>query len=434
MAKVDKEEQRMNEFEMNWSINLTIPENVPMPTVVHSALDEAAYTALHNWADGEAIYAVDKENGAEYPCQLSRSSMSSTQAGVVEEPALYVLLKERHINGDSELYLIKRPTSKTTPIDRKHNPWESIPGVYLDNQEDNARVIFSIEGQLFTRYMYSRDVAKPYLYPLIGPHGKSLIQDGPDDHLHHHGIWWGHDDVNGHKLYHEFRGEGRQVHRQFLTLESGPVFGHLTALIDWQDADGNNLLQEIRSIRVYNLPQESRYLDVATQLHAVNGDVTFGETKEGGFPFIRVNEQICVHHTGQLTAANGAIGEANIFGAVTEWVDYSGKLFLRINSQGSESTKEYIEAGIAVFSAPDNETFASQWFVRDYGPFTPANFHFCGGKVLTHGHSLTMKHRLYIHKGNVLDGNVAERYQEYAELQHVKMFLAKMSRSRLAKN
>lgn len=403
----------MNDVETNRWISLSIPENAPMPAVIRSELDEEAFAALEGWAGKDHLYAVDEANGVEYSCQLSRSGMSATPTGIVPEPALYVLLQERPAGGTSTLRLSKRARPEAEPIDRRYNPWAYIPGVCLDLQEDNARVVISIEGHLFTRYMFSRDVAKPYLYPLIGPHGKTLIQDSPDDHLHHHGIWWGHDDVNGHKLYHEFRGEGRQLHRRFMTLESGPVFGHLTALIDWQDENGNLLLQETRSIRVYNLPRDSRYLDIATQLHATNGDVIFGDTKEGGFPFIRVNEQINVHHTGRLTAANGAVGEANIFGAVTEWVDYSGKLFLRMNPADVEGAKVYAEAGIAVFSAPDNETFARQWFVRDYGPFTPANFHFNGGYVLREGDAVGMRHRLYVHAGDVVSGSVRERYAEY---------------------
>ncbi|GAA4846960.1 hypothetical protein GCM10023310_26290 [Paenibacillus vulneris] len=403
----------MNNLEKNRWISLTIREDAPIPAVVRAELDEAVFITLSDWAGDDHLFAIDEASGAEYPCQLSRAGMASTPTGAVPEPALYILLRERPAGGDSSLLLVKRARKEAVPVDRRQNPWADIPGVFLDIQEENARVIFSIEGHLVTRYMYSRDVAKPYLYPLVGPHGKSLIQDGPDDHLHHHGIWWGHDDVNGHKLYHEFRGEGRQVHRKFLTLESGPVFGHLTALIDWQDENGNLLLQETRSIRVYNLPRESRYLDLATQLHAINGDVTFGSTKEGGFPFIRVNEQINAHHTGRLTAANGAVGEANIFGTVTEWVDYSGKLFLRMNPADGKDAKEFAEAGIAVFSAPDNETFAKQWFVRDYGPFTPANFHFNGGYDLRSGGTVGMRHRLYVHAGDVESGAVGERYAEY---------------------
>ncbi|WP_407946466.1 hypothetical protein [Paenibacillus alkaliterrae] len=107
-------------------------------------------------------------------------------------------------------------------------------------------------------------------------------------------MWWVHDDVNGHKAYHEFRREGRQTHRRFLALISGPVFGQITALIDW--------------------------------------------------------------------------------------VDYSGKL-VNVKWEDGVPSKSMIDVGIAMFTHPDNERFATQWFVRDSGAFTSANFHFNGERL-----------------------------------------------------
>ncbi|GGG11163.1 PmoA family protein [Paenibacillus abyssi] len=396
-----------------YKIKLSVGRDTLLPAVVKIGLDEEAFIKLEGWAGRSDIDAVHEPAGVRLACQLGKDAMSASPEGTKREYALYVLLQEMALPFEAELSLVLKPREELAPADRRHNPWSELPGVYLDHQEDNARVVVSIEGKLFTRYLYSGHVGKPYYYPLIGPHGKTLIQDAPDDHLHHHGLWWGHDDVNGHKLYHEFRGEGRQVHRKFLTMTGGPVFGQLTALIDWQDEHGELLLQETRSVRIYNLPPESRYMDLATELYALNGEVRFGDTKEGGFPFIRVNEQINGHHRGVITAASGKSGESEIFGTVTEWVDYSGELFFGMKREDGEAVKEYIQAGIAAFAHPANETFASQWFVRDYGPFTPANFHFCGGKVLPNDASIAMKHRLFIHEGDVIGGRVKERYLEY---------------------
>ena len=408
------------------TLKLSIPSTLTdaqLPTIVRVELDERTYRKLETWAADADLYAIEENGGVEIACQLNQVANTATPHGMDEEYALYMLWKESTLPQDSVVTLRRKPRSQAAPIDRRYNPWGELPGVYLDHQAENARVVVSIEGKLFTRYLYSSDVGKPYYYPLIGPNGKTLIQDAPDDHLHHHGLWWGHDDVNGHKLYHEFRGEGRQLHRKFLAMLGGPVFGQLTTLIDWVDERGGLLLQETRTVRIYNLPPESRYIDLTTQLYATAGDVRFGDTKEGGFPFVRVNEQINGHHTGVITAANGKVGEAEIFGTVTEWVDYSGKLLQSIHWEDGAKTQKYVEAGIALFSHPTNETYASQWFVRDYGPFTPANFHFSGGKVLPQGDSITMKHRLFIHQGDAVGGQVAERYREYAEPLQVKVQL-----------
>jgi len=400
-----------------FKVKLSRDVHQPLPAVTKLDLSETAYQELVEWAGDEAIFLQDERSGLEIACQLNHQSMLATPEGTQTEHALYMLITEWPADSTGStltLSLIKKQKQISIPEDRKYNPWRNTYGVFLDHQEESARVIVCIEGALATRYMYSSHVAKPYYYPLIGPSGYTLIQDAPDDHLHHHGMWWGHDDVNGHKAYHEFRREGRQTHRDFLALISGPVFGQITALIDWVDEDGNLLLKETRSVRFYNTPRESRYLDLHTTLHAVNGDVIFGDTKEGGFPFIRVNEQINGFHTGLLTASNGNMKEAHIFGTFSDWVDYSGQL---VNVQWNDGvpTRSMLDAGIAMFTHPDNESFAKQWFVRDSGAFTSANFHFSGGKTLPSGESLTIRQRVYVHKGDVDGGQVKERYQQYIE-------------------
>ncbi|MEX1031128.1 MAG: DUF6807 family protein [Paenibacillaceae bacterium] len=68
-----------------------------------------------------------------------------------------------------------------------------------------------------------------------------------------------------------------------------------------------------------------------------------------------------------------------------------------------------------MFTHPDNESYATQWFVRDSGAFTSANFHFGGGKTLTAGDSLTIQQRVFVHAGDVINGQVKEQYEQYIE-------------------
>jgi hypothetical protein len=402
---------------MHLKVKINREGHIVLPSVTKVELEESTFQLLEQWAGDEEIYLKEEASGLEMVCQLNHQSMLATPAGTTTEHALYMLIKEwpsDSLASTLTCSFIKKAKRVSEPEDRKYNPWRNTYGVFLDHQEENARVIVSIEGALATRYMYSSHVAKPYYYPLIGPKGQSLIQDAPDDHLHHHGLWWGHDDVNGHKAYHEFRREGRQTHRDFLALISGPVFGQITALIDWVDENGSLLLQETRSVRFYNTPGEARYIDLHTTLHATHGEVIFGDTKEGGFPFIRVNEQINGFHTGLITSANGNTTEAHIFGTFAEWVDYSGKL-VHVKWEDGVPSKSMMEVGIAMFTHPANESFATQWFVRDSGAFTSANFHFGGGKTLAAGETLTIRQRIYVHEGDVTSGQVKEQYEQYIE-------------------
>ncbi|HHT92702.1 MAG TPA: hypothetical protein GXZ66_04260 [Clostridiaceae bacterium] len=392
-------------------VKIKVTPSTLQPTIFVLKMTEDEFNELNEWKQEDCdLYLVDESTKKELHCQISDASLEATPDGNLRDYCMYILVNNLESEEDTTytFSINKRKKEEVVlPNGHSYNPWGKTKGVFLENQLDNKRVIVCINGALFTRYLYSEDLPKPYFYPLIGPAGKTLIHDQADDHLHHHGLWWGHDSVNGHQLYHEFRGEGRQRHVSFLSCFSGPVFGQITALIDWQANNGERLLRETRTMRIYNMPNDSRYVDLVCQLHATEGDVEFSDTKEGGFPFVRVNEEINGHHTGQILSSNNDVGESNVFGKEADWVDYTGKI-----KRGSN----YVTTGLSVFVHPTSDDYPAKWFVRDYGPFTSSNFHFCGGHTIKRGDKYTFKQRLYIHKNSPEEAFVNRRYEEYKEV------------------
>ncbi|WP_274650149.1 PmoA family protein [Paenibacillus humicola] len=377
------------------------------PTVLEIPLTENEYSGLLQLqGTGGTLAAAGEGTGAVLACQLSAADLHGTpRDGLARKYSLFVFLQDVPVSGDEHAFIVGR-----------HEAFDAADpkaGVEMVHQPENARVLIRIGGKLFTRYLYSKDLMKPYFYPMIGPREKTLVQDGPDDHLHHHGMWWGHDQVNGHPVYHEFADEGRQVHSRFLHLKGGPVFGQLSVCIDWLTSRGERLLQEVRTMRIFNLPPEQRYVDVHSELIAPESAVEFGPTKEGGFPFIRVNEQLSAFFTGTITASSGKRGEGAIFGTEADWVDYSGKI-VDVSWPDGKPHRQLIDAGIAMMVHPDFRAFSTKWFVRDSGAFTPSNFHFWGGHTLPAGERLGFRQRIYLHLGDVTESRVKERYQEYA--------------------
>ena len=101
------------------------------------------------------------------------------------------------------------------------------------------------------------------------------------------------------------------------------------------------------------------------------------------------------------------MGESNVFGKEADWVDYTGKI-----KRGSN----YVTTGLSVFVHPTSDDYPAKWFVRDYGPFTSSNFHFCCGKTIKRGDKYTFKQRLYIQKNSTEEAFVNRRYEEYKEV------------------
>ena len=66
----------------------------------------------------------------------------------------------------------------------------------------------SIDGKPFTTFNHGSDANKPFLAPLRSASGKIVTRRFPmevvpgesRDHLHHRGLWFSYDDVNGVKF------------------------------------------------------------------------------------------------------------------------------------------------------------------------------------------------------------------------------------------
>lgn len=284
--------------------------------------------------------------------------------------------------------------------------------------EEGGRIEFRIGGELFTAYHFGEAHARPFLYPIIGPGGSGvtrnypMIEDVPcetTDHKHHRSMWVAHGEVNGSDNWSEQEGHAVQRHREFLEKTSGPVFGRLRAVNDWLDNQGRKVLEEERAITVYNLPAASRVIDLGVVFRATEGDVTFGDTKEGGVCSIRVATSMDGNKGGLITNSYGGVTEAENWGKRAQWCDYSGPVSGRT-------------VGIAIFDNPANFRHPTYWHVRNYGlmtanPFALAEYKgdpsWDGSHVVKSGDEFAFSYRVYIHDGDVVAGGVGERYHGY---------------------
>jgi hypothetical protein len=286
----------------------------------------------------------------------------------------------------------------------------------VEAEDVGEKIDFRVAGELFTSYHFDGKYARPFLYPIIGPGGKGVTRNYPmadvpgetTDHKHHRSVWVAHGDVNGVDNWSEEPGHGKTVHRTFTEKISGPVFGRISETSEWVDKDGNNVLDETRSITVYNLPDTGRLMDVKIVFHA-DKDVKFGDTKEGGILSVRVATSMDGDKGGLITNSFGGITEAETWGKRAQWCDYSGPVDGRM-------------VGITIFDNPRNFRHPTYWHVRDYGLMTANPFALSaykndpsadGSHTWKAGESFSFAYRLYIHDGDADTGRVAEQYHGY---------------------
>jgi len=282
--------------------------------------------------------------------------------------------------------------------------------------EDDERLDVRVGGALLTRYIYGADVPRPCLYPLIGPFGQGVTRAYPQeqvegdstDHIHHRSFYTAWGDVNGSDNWSEEEGSGRMVHRYFETAEGGPVLGRIVALNDWVDVHGNRLMQDRLEYVFYNVPPSFRLFDFSVTLYASEGDVRFGDTKEGGIASLRVASSMEAGRGGRIENAIGGVNEAETWGKRASWCDYSGTVGDHV-------------VGIAVFDHPANLRYPTYWHVRDYGLMTANPFGLSffvgegadGSYVLPSGRHLCFRYRVLIHAGGAREGNVGRKYLDW---------------------
>lgn len=301
----------------------------------------------------------------------------------------------------------------------------SNTGVQIVQLTNRLRV--DINGQLFTEY-YFKDVPRPFCYPVQGPGDLPLTRNWPmkdvpgeaKDHKHHRSLWFTHGSVNGLDFWSEDKDFGKIVHDGFITVASGPDMGVIKSKNKWVAKDGAVVCTDERTLRIYNRPASERLLDFQITIHASNGELTFGDTKEGSMAF-RLNETMRLapnkenvgKPTGHIVNSEG-VRDGATWGKRAKWCDYYGPV-------------EGKTVGIAIFDNPANPRYPTWWHVRDYGlfaanPFGQHDFEnlkdkkTAGNLVVPAGQSVTFRYRVYMHEGDDQQAGVAARYAEYLKV------------------
>jgi Methane oxygenase PmoA len=300
-------------------------------------------------------------------------------------------------------------------------------------------VEFFLGDELVTRY-HTKGYAKPIFWPINAPGGVPLTRDWPmisrpankklDDHTHQKSGWFCHGDVipegieikskirdvKGVDFWSEAKGHGEIICTSVGQPKIDPGHGSLTTVNEWRTAEGMKILDETRTIHLYDLGK-ARLLVVQIDMHASVCPITFGDTKEGAFG-IRIHESLGnPEKTGKGTIRNadGKIGEKECWGYTSAWCDYSGPIKDKV-------------VGLTLLDDPKNPHPAC-WHVRGYG-LMAANPFGRGGPIsgfpamkgrtdlvrLDKGAHLQLRYGMLLHEGDAASGQVAENYARFVKL------------------
>jgi hypothetical protein len=297
---------------------------------------------------------------------------------------------------------------------------------------------FLINGELVTRYVIGPTAPKPYFWPLKAPGGvivtrawpmEKAAPGGSTDHVHQKSAWFCHGDVipegmelkqkikgvKGVDFWAEAKGHGRIICTGVGEVKLGDGRGSIKTHNEWCTADGTKILDEHRTIRLYDLGK-AWLLVLDIELVASVTPITFGDTKEGAMG-VRVHDQLREQGgSGKLQNAEGKVGEKQLWGHLSLWCDYSGEI-------------DGKKVGIAILDDPKNP-HPSAWHSRGYGlmaanPFGRDLSRFPATKGrkdevrLARGERLQLRYGILLHTGDAQEGRVAEHFQRFVKLRGV---------------
>jgi hypothetical protein len=271
--------------------------------------------------------------------------------------------------------------------------------------QPHDEVSFQRDGVEIARYHAGHDGFRPFVFPVIGPSGRSLTRLGhphdPVTHSHHNSVWLSHQSVNGVNFW-EDRG-AHIVHQETQRLEDGPEMASIETLNAWQDKEGRTLMTEHRRTAVQALEKGEWLLLIDTQLEAPpNAPVTLGQTAFG-MCAVRMAKTIGVNDGGgMIRNSEGGVDEADCFRKPARWVDYSGPITLTASE------------GITLLDHPQNPHHPVPFHVRNDG-WMGASLTFSGELVIAPGEPLRLRYALYIHAGVPPVEALQNRWEAFAQ-------------------
>jgi hypothetical protein len=268
------------------------------------------------------------------------------------------------------------------------------------------QVSFQRDGAEIARFHFGNDLRRPFVFPVIGPSGRSLTRMGhphdPLTHSHHNSVWISHADVNGISFWDD-RAKGRIVFQRVENFADSDQEASVTTVSAWQDDKGKTLLTERRRTLVHLLPRDEWFLIIDLELETKTEPVTLGQSPFGMIG-VRMAKTIGVHDGGgMIRNSEGDANETNVFWKRARWVDYSGP----ITSKATE--------GITLMDHPSNPNHPTVFHVRNDG-WMGASLTQHAPRIIQPGKPLRLRYGLYVHGGKPSRRALDERWNAFRDL------------------
>lgn len=309
----------------------------------------------------------------------------------------YLLLPPRSVPPEGTVELPCRPADPAAPVFTFTEREEK----FLDLYESGLPVLVYNYGIVTHEGVPEDRFRSSYVHPIYGIEGEILTDDFPADHHHHRGLFWAWPglEVNGQPvdLWH-MRGI-RHRFEKWLYRETGPVCALLGVQNGWYMGDTKAAEEQVE-FTVYRAGRTGRAIDICIRIRATGRPLTLAGQSDLSKGYGGLNFRLPPGTDRRITSVDGLLAKDSDQ-VPMPWVDYSQKYNQRDNF-----------AGASIFVSPAHPNLPPGWTIRYYGIFGVA----WPGTHTVHlapedPQPIELRYRLWIHKGNVEDGQVREALQ-----------------------
>jgi len=235
-----------------------------------------------------------------------------------------------------------------------------------------------------------------YIHPLYDLDGQPLTDDFPRDHRHHRGVFWTWPRVKARgksvQTWHPCTPPLRQHFVQWLKREAGGQAATLSVQNEWKLADERVALETVTLV-AHQADEVGRALDVTLTFEAVGGPLELLGADQKGYGGLCLRGAPDLKGSA-LTTDAGPLKQDSV-NAPFKWADMSSA-----------------RRGVALFVPPDHPDYPPTWLVRSsYGGILNVSWPGLKPYTLEPGAPLTLRYRLYVHRGNTQAGRVAEAFR-----------------------
>jgi hypothetical protein len=370
------------------------PETVELPWIPESQsvgipveIDAAALTASGESValgpvDGNGMNVIFERSPAIFGASDDRKELSrSAYCGVIPS------------NVSARTFEADAGTGDTVPF-----AWVDQGGRLALVQGSDSVLAYNYEKQLPAGVDPVHERSS-YIHPIWDLKGTAVTDDFPEDHYHHRGLsWmWPRVFVDGEE-YDLWALRGiEQVFDEWLMRDAGSGCAVLGVKNHWEMMeDGRNVVDEWVWMRAYPADAYGRAIDVRITLEANEPvEISGRETDDKGYGGFSL--RYAPRDSTVIVSPEGR--EEDSDHRRYPWADESG-LF-----RGSPD-----RSGIAIFQHPGHPDFPAQWTLRHYG-FIGVAWPSLKRVELAPGEPLTLRYRLWVHRGGAGRGRVAEAYE-----------------------